>query len=224
MWLRNLLVVLFALYVVELVADNLLPFSLYSLFAWYDLVESPWQIVTRYALQGQNVLRVVFDLLILYSIVPRVLEGLGWREMNRATAAIVIGGTATAGVLGALHLASAPNLGWHGLSVGALTVFGLLNPDATILFSFIFPVPGRVIAWGTGVICALVFLSSPTMIAADDLGSWLGIMAWYASVGPGGRRRKLMTKGRKLADDIARFKVLPGGKNQGGKNRDETFH
>lgn len=218
-WLRNLLIALFAMYVVELLVNTVVP--LYAALAWFDLSVAPWQILTRYLVQGPSVLRVVFDLLILYSIVPKVFVRLGWAETNRAVVAVAIGGTLLAGILGAIGFAAPPGLGWHGLSIGALTVFGLLNPDATVLFSFIFPVSGRVIALGTGVLCGLILLASPTMVSAEDLGSWLGIMAWYHSVGPGGRRRQLIAKSKNIERDLRKFSVLQGGKNSG---TDETYH
>ena len=69
------------------------------------------------------------------------------------------------------------------------------------------------------MLCALVLLASPSMIAADDLGAWAGVLAWYFAFGPGAHRRGLVGKSEKRERDVGRFSVL-----QGGKNTDDTFH
>lgn len=226
MWLRNLLIGLCALYLFEVVLVNLLGWPtgngqlVYQWVAWFDLTEGPWQILTRYLVQGLGrnaVFRLVFDLLLLYFLAPTVVAAFDLRQRGQLLAAVVIGGTVMAGLLGALGLAQPPALGWHGLSVAMITLFGLTNPEGVIRWNFLFPIPGRVIAWGTGVINLLVLLGDRSMIAADDFGVWAGVMVWFHLLGPGARRRRLLQQSQKIERDLRNFQVLPGG-------RDETFH
>lgn len=221
-WLRDALIALFGLYVLEVVlVSAVLPAErFYAQVAWFDAVAAPWQVVTRYFVQGLGssaTMRVVFDLLLLYFLVPALGEQVSRREASQVLAAAVVGGTVAAGSLAAVGFVGAPALGWHALATGALALFGWLNPGAIIRFNLLIPVSGRVIAWGTGVISALIVLGDRTMGAADDLGAWIGVLAWYHLWGPGGRRRQLAQQGRRIERKAQRFQVLPGGK-------DEMFH
>lgn len=219
-WLRNVLVALVALYLIEVAAFNLLGTALYFTLGWYDPVAMPWQLVTRYLVQGvgsQAVMRLLFDLLLIYFLAPQVVTAFAPRQRTQLLAAAVVGGTVMAGLLGAIGFASAPAMGWHGLSIALITLFGLSNPEGVIRWNFVFPIPGKVIAWGTGVINALILLGEHSMMAADDFGVWAGIMAWWFLLGPGARRRQLVGKSKKLERDLRNLQVLPGG-------RDETFH
>ncbi len=219
-WLRNILVALVALYLVEVAAANLFGTAFYVVLAWYDPIAMPWQVVTRYFVQGlgsQPVMRLLFDLLLIYFLAPQVVSSFDLRQRMQVLAAAVVGGTVVAGLLGAVGFASAPAMGWHGLSVALITLFGLSNPEGVIRWNFVFPIPGKVIAWGTGAVNALILLGDHSMMAADDFGVWVGVMVWWFLVGPGARRRQLVGKGKKLERDLRNLQVLPGG-------RDETFH
>jgi hypothetical protein len=219
-WLRNLLIGLVALYLVEVALANVVGASLYSALAWFDPIAAPWQIVTRYLVQGlgsQPVMRLLFDLLLIYFLAPQVASAFDNRQRQQILVACIAGGTLVAGLLGAVGFAVAPAMGWHGLSIALITLFGLSNPEGVIRWNFVFPIPGKVIAWGTGVVNALILLGEHSMMAADDFGVWAGVMAWWFFVGPGARRRQLIGKTKKLERDLRNLQVLPGG-------RDETFH
>ena len=103
-----------------------------------------------------------------------------------------------------------------------IVVFGLLNPDATILLMFIIPIKARYISYGTLLITLLTFLAKANPNGAYHLGGILFGWLWLA--GPRHaldyRRLHMMYLEWKLKRKKARFRVIDGDKD---KDR-PTYH
>ncbi len=220
-WIRLLCGGLFALYVTELVLRLArLPVDL---LAWwpFGFGFGPWQIATRYLLQGGDpgsVFRTLFGLAIVWLVVAQLDRKLALQAM----AAAAVGGTALGLLLDAAGiLAPIPNVGWTGLTGSAIVLFGLQRPDARILAWFVLPITGQMLVWGSLVVAGLVFLTQQSLGTTDAIGSWLGVYAWYHWIGPGSHRRRLRAKGRALEKELSRFTVIEGGKD--APNREDPW-
>lgn len=218
-WVRNTLIALFALYVVELIAKNAWA-GLYDTLALWPFGHGfqPWQPLTRYFVQGPHVFSVMIGLLVLYFALPLTSRMLDQRQASQAAAAAFVGGTLLSLGMAALGLVSGPALGWTALSLVVFTLFGLSMPTSEIRLFFVLPVKGIWFAYGAGILSVLLVLADRSMGAADQLGAWGAVMAWWFLLGPGGRRRQLIQKSRKIERELEKFQVI-----QGGRNRDDDI-
>jgi hypothetical protein len=100
-----------------------------------------------------------------------------------------------------------------------IVVFGLLNPEATILLMFILPVKAKFISYGTILITLLTFLAKVNPHGAYHMG---GILVGYIYLkGP----RNLFDPGAihlkylewQLKRKKARFRVIDGDKDNNDK-------
>jgi hypothetical protein len=220
-WGSRLLMGLATLWIAELLAANFLHLPLYDWFVWRSFGHGfgTSQLLTRYFVQGNDVTGVVFSGLALFFALPLIDGFLTRRQTAWAGAAVVIGGSAVGMALDAIGIVGGAGLGWSVFATAAFTIIGLANPDREIRLFFVLPVKGILFAYGAGVLAVLFILAWRSLTAADHLGAWAGVMAWWYLVGPGSRRRKLISKSRKIERDLARFQVL-----QGGRNRDDIVH
>lgn len=214
-WIRDLLVALLVLYVVELIAWNVgVPLGSAM---WWNLGTgfAPWQLVTHFAVNGRGaVTGVLLSLLVLYFFLP-VLT----RDYSRSTLLEVMGATAVGAIgVGLLLdavglLAPAPSGGWH-LAVTALVVlFGLTHPGADIRLYFVLPVQGIWFVYGTILLTLLGLLAQPVLASAEAIGAWVGVVAWWYLRGPGRRRAELKSKARAIERELSHLTVLPGGRD-----------
>jgi hypothetical protein len=220
-WVRDLLIGLFVLYVLEALLKNVWP-AMYATLAWLALGGGfqPWQLATRYLVQGPGVLSVALGLLALFFTLPTLDGILSRRDLRDGALAVALGGTAFGFALNAIGLVSGAAFGWGAFASAAFCLLGLAMPDVEVRLFFLLPVKGQMIVYGTGVITALLVLFNRDIASADHFGAWLGVLGWWYSLGPGGRRRKL--KGAKRPEkEATRFRVVQGGR---GNRDDDLIH
>lgn len=223
-WMRNLLVGLFALYVVELLAANAgLPVQA---LAWHPFGSGfePWQPFTRFLVQGRSVLGVLLGLLVLYFLLPAVDRLLTREQMSQALLAGAAGGTALPLLLD-LVLVGGPGIhGWTVLSTSLVLLFGLAVPSGVVNLWFVIPITGRVIVWGSLGLSVVLFLLDPSLRTSEGIGTWLGVYGWWNVLGPGGRKRQLRRKARRIERELRRFEIIEGGRSdrpQGAQREDD---
>lgn len=215
-WIRLLCGGLLALFVTELLLR--LAGVPVDILAWFPFGNGfqPWQILTRYFVQGGDP-GSVFRTLIGLVVIWLGLAQLDRKLAGQAAVAGMIGGTGLALLLDAAGILQAiPERGWNGILPALFVLWGLQRPDAQILAYFVLPISGKMLVWGSLAISALFFLSQQSLGTADAIGSWAGVYAWYHWIGPGSRKRKLRAKGRALEKELSRFKVIDGGKDDRG--------
>jgi len=223
-WQRNLLIVLLALFVVEL----LLPYAGIepSLFAWQPLAAGFewWQLVSHFVFHGQpSVIPVLFALVVLYFFLPAVTEVIDLDSLGQAVvAAAVVGTLLPFGLDAAGLLGTEPTGGWENLVLALPILFGLARPDRQV-FLLVIPAPAKVLVWGSLAIAALYLVGLRTLGTAEMMGVWLGTFGWWHLLGPGRRHRELRSKGASIEREL-RFTVLEGGRANDGDNRDDTVH
>lgn len=214
-WMRNVLVGLFGLYVVELVLANLrIDLSVFYLLPVGGGF-APWQPFTRFLVQGggQALFNVIIGLVVLYFALPlleRLLDRRSWTEIliSAVTAATVL--PLLSDALGLLPIA--PRTGWGFLLIPMFVVVGLAQPKATINLMFVLPVPAIWIVWGTLILGLLFLLAGPSSASLEPLAAWIGVMAWWSLRGPGARERRLRKKADTIKRELERFTVLEGGR------------
>ena len=110
--------------------------------------------------------------------------------------------------------------GWAPMVTVLVVLFGLKLPDAVIRLFFVLPIQASVLVWATGVITFLLLLASLDLGTADYFGTFLGTLAWWHTRGPAGRKRKLLRDADRIQQQLSRFEVLDGGRN----NRDDDIY
>jgi len=223
-WMRNLIVGLFVLYVVELLAANAgLPVGA---LAWHPFGSGfePWQPVTRFLVQGRGVFGVLLGLLVLYFLLPAVDSVLSRERTAKALLAGAVGGTLLP-LLFDLTLVDGPGIqGWTVLVTSLVLLFGLAIPTGVVHLWFVVPITGRVIVWGTLGLAVVMFLLDPSLRTTEGIGTWLGVFGWWNLMGPGGRKRRLRRQAKKIQRELRRFEVIDGGRvdrPQGGQRPDD---
>jgi hypothetical protein len=229
-WHVRLLIGLFVLYVVELVAHIWLP-ALYQWLAWLEFGAGfqPWQLVTRFLVQGPGVIGVLFGLFVLYFFLPTIEGVIGRRQLGYAVLSGAVVGTLLPMAMDLAGIAHGAAMGWGPLVATLPVLFGLARPDATILL-LVFPVRAVYVLWGSLVVAILFILVERSLGTFQTLGVWLGVFGWWHVLGPGGRRRRLAKKADAIERELkksssANLRVIDGGKSKPqGRQGDDWVH
>ena len=232
-WMRNLLLALFGLYVVELVLWNLgAPLGLLPLYSIGSGFQ-PWQLLSRFLVQGRGAAgQVLISLVVLYLVLPslpRLLSRSQWVDALSFTAIIATVLPLLSDMLGLFP--PSVRTGWTFLVVPLFVVFGLAQPKGIINLMFVLPIQAIYIVWGTLVYVLIMLLAAPSASTLEGVAAWVGIMAWWRFRGPEKRRAELRREAAKIEKELSRFQVLEGGKSDrpmGGQGRqgndDEWIH
>ncbi|MBX2803998.1 MAG: hypothetical protein KTR31_40350 [Myxococcales bacterium] len=221
-WQRTLLIALVVAYVVELVLFNV-DVPIYALLPWHAPSQgfAFWQLVTRFVVQGNQVIGVVMSLLVLYLFLPSVETIISKENLGQAVLAGAAGGTLLPFLLDMSGMLSdaAPLLGWSPLLLVLFAIVGIARPDSDILLMFVLPVKARIFLWGS-LAFALIFVlaSQGSRPSFEMLGVWIGSVGWWHWLGPGRARRELIQQAAGIERELRRFEVLEGGRSQEGSN------
>ena len=120
----------------------------------------------------------------------------------------------------------APFSGMMPSLLSLIVVFGLMNPEATILLMFVLPVKAKYLSYGTVIVTFLTFLAKVNPHGAFHLG---GILLGYLVFrGPGNLPRPGHLYDRYLLWRIqrkrGRFTVIDGRKGGDEDSEDPTYH
>ena len=169
------------IYVLELIGQHWLGLPLYQ---WLALspVGSPlfgiWQLVTHPLIHNPGApIGFLIDCVVFYFFAGTIESALGTRNFIRLYLAATIGAAAVGLLFASLMTVAAPFGGMMPGLLALIVVFGLLNPEATVLLMFILPVKAKYISYGTVIITALTFLARTNTHGAYHLGgiaaAWL---------------------------------------------------
>lgn len=224
LWLRNLFIVLCAMYVGELLLRNA-GFAV-SALEWKTIGHgfAPHALLTRYAIIGRNSFSFIISLVVLYFFLPTVLQMFSRRQLAWALGSGAVAGTLLAlglDAMGMLH--PEPTMGWTTLVMALVLLFGLGGPNRTVQLFFAIPITASWFVWFILVFAALGLLFGRTLSAAEYLGTWLGVMAWYHLLGPGARRRQLLHQANHIEQELTRFTVIEGGRSD-NRPPDDQVH
>lgn len=224
-WMRNLLVGLVGIYVVELVVAAQGTSVLALAYNPLDAGFQPWQLLTRLLVERPDApFTIVFAVLMLYFMLPEITRLIGGRALAQGmawtlvTATLVVLAVDGLGALGWVAVPRGPLYGWTSLVFALFCWFGLAHPGATVRMFFVLPLQASWFLWISLGIAALNLLSalavgSSALRPIEELGVWLGAFTWWHLMGPGSRRRQLKAKARGIERELSKLRVIPGGRH-----------
>lgn len=174
---KTLLTVYAVIYVIELILEHWLHIPMVKLLKLHPLGSSDfhfWQLITHVFIHDpKNPFGFMINCLVFYFFASPVESAFGTRRFLTVFYLAALGGM-IAGFL--FSGVSGFNLPFSGIMPGILAlivIFGLLNPDATILLMFILPLKARYLSYGTLLITLLTFLAKANPHGAYHLGGIL---------------------------------------------------
>ena len=169
-----------SVYILELICEHWLGVPM---FAWTAL--SPfksdhfhfWQLITHPAVHNPgSPIGFLINCLVFYFFAGTIESALGTRGFIHLYAVAAIGGAAAGLLFSSLSSFSVPYAGMMPSLLALIVVFGLMQPEATILLMFILPIKAKYISYGTIIVTALTFLAKTNVHGAYHLGG-IGL-AW----------------------------------------------
>ena len=225
---KRLLILYAAVYVVELLLEHWfhIPFAAYlQLYPPGSEAFRPWQIVTHpFVHDPQAPIGFLINCLMLYFFAAPVEFAFGSGRFLRLFYIAALGGALAGMALSGVAGFNRPFMGMLPSLLALIVVFGLLNPDATILLMFILPVKARFISYATAGVTLLTFLAKANPAGAYHLG---GILCGFIFLKAPGtlldpRMMHLKYLQWRLKRHKSRFTVIDGSK---GKDDDKpTYH
>ncbi len=183
---KTMLIVYAAVYVAQLIGQQWLGIPI---FQWLAL--SPpktgnfhfWQLVTHPLIHNPNSpIGFLIDCLVFYFFAGTIESALGTRGFLRLYIVAAIGGCGAALVFGSLTSFGVFYSGMMPSLLSLIVVFGLLQPEATVMLMFVLPIKAKYISYGTVIVTALTFLAQTNVHGAYHLG---GIaLAWLYFLSP----------------------------------------
>lgn len=209
---RNVLVGLFAIYVVQLLVGD----AVLAWLAWqpFGAGFAPWQVFTAFLLSGPTPITALLDWLILFFLLAPLDAMLGRRTFVQAILTCWGVSVAVSLVAMAAGLIAHPGvyLGISPLLAALVALFGFMNPGATFLLMFVVPVRAGLLAWGTGLLTFLFLLYSRDLGASLAFFAWGGAWSFMAFRGGGMRRMLLKWKRHRIEKKLQKFQVIEGGR------------
>lgn len=242
-FLRNLLVALVVLYVIQVVLESWIGLPVTALVSLWAPVGPMghtgmfhlWQPVSALLFNADPV-SAALDWLMLFFFLPPTLDFLG-----RKGSAKLLGSSWVLGILVGFGLAwpgivlgAGPCVGITALNTAMIVVFGMARPNAQILLFLVLPVRGIWIVYFEVFFLGLLFLFTRSLESAVALTTCLAAITWMWA---DGSPRQLLAKLRlkwllrqREAERSARgrFDVIEGGRGGGRDNgkpgKDDWVH
>ena len=226
---KRLLLIYGIIYVLELLFEHWLKIPIVSSLSLYPLKHwnfNVWQLVTHpFIHDPRSPLSFIISCIVFYFFAQPVEDYFGPKRFLTLFYTSALGGLLCGLVFSSVAGFNSPFLGMMPSLLSLIVVFGLLNPEATILLMFILPIKAKYLSYGTIVITFLTFLAKANPYGAYHLG---GILFGYLYLrGPGNilnpRLIYLKYLEWQLKKKRSRFRVIDGNKGKGDKDR-PTYH
>ena len=184
---KKMLIAYASIYVLELVCEHWLGIPVYRWLALWPLDSGAfriWQLVTHPLIHDPRApIGFLIDCVVFYFFAGTIEQALGTRRFIRLYALAALGGAAVGLPFTLLASFAAPYAGMTASLLALIVVFGLLQPEATILLMFILPVKAKYISYGTVIVTLLTFLAKANGHGAYHLGGILFGYLYFRSPG-----------------------------------------
>jgi hypothetical protein len=210
---------LIACFVLQLVCINILGIPLDDYLFMHPFrseIWAPWQALTSFFF-ASDVLGALLNWLVLAWFIPPAQAALGSKGLIRAVSTAAVGSMVLTTVLDMAGLLNGGlHVGINPILTALVVIFGMSNPNASIRLFFVLKVQAKWVAYGSGLIALLFFLSG------RDLGSTMYLSGWifafgYMSLGQDFFKQwNLRRQARKTEKELGKFTVLKGGKDEKG--------
>ena len=224
---KKMLILYTCVYVVELFSEHWLHIPIVS-FLWFDPFGhfGAWQIFSHpFIHDPKSPIAFLIDLLVLYFFLNPVERAIGSKRFLILFYISAIGGVIVGFLLSWLAGFTMPFMGMTPSLLSIIVVFGLLNPEATVLFMFVLPIKAKYISYGTVVVTLLTYIAKANTSGGYHLGGmlfgylYLNYLKWGSLTGWIMMRYSEWSIRRKRT----RFRVIDGEKNKNGNDR-PTIH
>ena len=171
---KSMLFVYGVVYVIELLGQQWIGIPVYQ---WLAL--SPpnsglfqiWQLITHPIIHDPGApISFLFNCLVFYFFAGSIESALGTRGFLQLYFIAALGGAVACLLFGSMASFGAPYSGMMPSLLAMIVVFGLLQPDATILLMFVLPIKAKYISYGTIIVTSLTFLAQTNLHGAYHLG------------------------------------------------------
>ncbi len=225
---KTMLIGYAAIYIFELVFQHWLAVPIYQWLALSPLNSDTfriWQILTHPVIHNPSApIGFLINCLIFYFFAGTVESALGTRRFIRLYVIAAGGGALVGSLFSAMSAFSAPFGGMMPSLLSLIVIFGLLQPESTILLMFVLPVKAKFISYATIAVTFLTFLAKANPYGAYHLGGILAACLYFRPpshwLNPNWWRWKLYEHAQKKRR--SRFKVF-NGKDKDDDNK-PTFH
>jgi membrane associated rhomboid family serine protease len=168
------------IYVLELLFEHWFEIPIVSYLQLYPMTNPyyhTWQLFTHLFIQNpESPFAFIISCIMLYFFAAPVENAFGTKKFLILFYTSAAGGAVCGLCLSGVSGFNAPFLGMMPSLLSLIVVFGLLNPEATILLMFILPVKAKYLSYGTIIITFLTFLAKANPNGAYHLG---GILFGY---------------------------------------------
>jgi len=225
-----MLIIYAVIYVIELLFEHWLKIHLVYQLMIYPFSSDSfyfWQVATHPFIHNPTApISFLINCLVFYFFAAPVEYIFGTRRFLTGFYVAAAGGALCGLMFGSVTGFSAPFMGMLPSLLALIVIFGLLNPEATILLMFILPVKAKYLSYGTIVITLLTFLAKANPHGAYHLG---GILFGYIYFrGP----KDLFDPNRLAAKYLewrfnrkkSRFTVIDGQKDKKDDDDKPTYH
>jgi membrane associated rhomboid family serine protease len=177
---KKLLLIYGAIYVLELFLEHWLHKPVVSLLQLYPLA-SPnfqvWQLITHPLIHDpSSPITFLISCIVFYFFSGPVENAFGTKRFLALFYLSAMAGALCGLCFSVVGGFNSPFLGMMPSLLSMIVVFGLLNPDATILLMFVLPIKAKYLSYGTLIVTALTFLAKANPHGAYHLG---GILFGY---------------------------------------------
>jgi membrane associated rhomboid family serine protease len=225
---KRLLIIYAVIYIIELLFEHWFKIPVVEVLQLYPFKSNSfhiWQVFTHPFIHNPRApIGFLINCIVFYFFAAPVEHTFGSKRFLILFYMSALGGALCGLGFSSVSGFNAPFLGMLPSLLSLIVIFGLLNPEATILLMFILPIKAKYLSYGTILVTLLTFLAKANPYGPYHLG---GILFGYIYIkGP----RTVLNLNLiylkflewQLKRKRSRFKVLDGDKN---KNDDEpTYH
>jgi membrane associated rhomboid family serine protease len=216
---KRLLIMYGLIYIIELLCEHWLNIPIVNYLKIYP-VNHPdfqlFQLITHPFIHDPNApISFLINCLIFYFFAGPVETAFGQQRFVILFYFSALGGVLTGLIFSIMSGFNTPFLGMLPSLLSMIVVFGLLNPEATILLMFILPVKAKYLSYGTVLLTFLTFLAKANPHGAYHLGGilfgWLFLNKFKKYINPDLIYLKYLEW--QLKKKKSQFTVIDGGKD-----------
>jgi len=225
---KRLLLIYGAIYIIELFCEHWIKFPVVDMLQLHPFKEDRfhiWQILTHPFIHNPRApIGFLINCIVFYFFTAPIENAFGSIRFLILFYLSALGGAMCGLLFSSVSGFNTPFLGMLPSILSMIVVFGLMNPESTILLMFIIPIKAKYISYGTALITFLTFLAKASPHGAYHFG---GILFGYIYFkGPGNLFDPNQMYAKYLEWQFkrkrSRFKVVDGDKK---KDDDKpTYH
>lgn len=171
---KIMLIIYSTVYIIELIGEHWLGIPLYQWLALSPLKGGHfklWQLLTHPVIHDPGApIGFLIDCVVFYFFAGTIESALGTRDFLRLYIIAALGGATVGLIFSGLISFGAPYAGMMPSLLALIVVFGLMQPEATILLMFVLPIKAKYISYGTIIVTTLTFLAQTNAHGAYHLG------------------------------------------------------